>query len=258
MTKPPILFIHGMWGTPAHWQPLVDHYRAHGHVCVAPALPYHDIAPGDPPPQALGRIGIQDYVDFLAGEARGLEATPVLVGHSMGAMLAQAVAQTLAPPGLVLLSPAPTAAVAQIGLSQTRTLLGVTTRGGWWKSPTRIDPARARWGIYNSVPTAIADAEIAALVWDSGRVLFQMAMPWADATKASRVDYARLTMPALVMVGDHDRITPIALARATARRLPGAVDYRELAGVGHWLFHTPVVERVIAETDAFLARAGLS
>ena len=47
---------------------------------------------------------------------------------------------------------------------------------------------------------------------------------------------------------------PIAIARATARALPGEVDYRELPGVGHWLFHEPVVNRVVEEMDIFLKR----
>jgi pimeloyl-ACP methyl ester carboxylesterase len=77
-------------------------------------------------------------------------------------------------------------------------------------------------------------------------------MPWADKTHATRVDYNRLSMPALVVVGDRDRITPIATARATARALTGHTDYREIAGAGHWLFHDPVRDKVAAEMDSFL------
>jgi pimeloyl-ACP methyl ester carboxylesterase len=134
-----------------------------------------------------------------------------------------------------------------------RTVFGVTTKRNWWKSPTRIDAERARWGIFNGVPAEIANDEINALVWDSGRVLLQISMPWADKTKATRVNYAKLDMPALIVVGDHDRITPVSIARATARALPGATDYREIAGAGHWLFHEPVREKVAAEIDRFLS-----
>ena len=82
-----------------------------------------------------------------------------------------------------------------------------------------------------------------------------MAMPWADPAKGSKVDYARLDMPALVVVGDRDRITPVGTARATARQLSGQVDYRELSGVGHWLFHNPALSRTADEIEAFLDRA---
>lgn len=251
-----LFFIHGMWSRPRVWDGLRAHLEAQGHATIAPALPFHDILPGDPPPAGLAEAGVGDYAAFLEAELRQLAEPPVIVGHSMGGMLAQIVAERVQPKGLVLLSPAPTATTAVPTLASLRTVLGVTTKGGWWKKPTLIDRERALWGIFNEVPRDIADRETDALIWDSGRVLFQTAMPWADTTRSTRVDYGRLRMPALVMVGDRDRITPVATARATARRLTGVVDYREIAGSGHWLFHAPVVDKVAAEIDRFLARVG--
>jgi pimeloyl-ACP methyl ester carboxylesterase len=252
MTKPPIVFIHGMWSTPHVWNGLASRLRAAGYSCLAPALPYHDVDPADPPAPMLATIGVQDYVDALRAAIRDVPERGVIVGHSMGGMLAQKLAEAAGARGLILLSPAPTAATQSLGLAPLRTVFGVTSKRGWWKSPTRIDAERARWGIFNNVPADVASAEIGSLVWDSGRVLFQISMPWADKSRATRVDYGRLDMPALVVVGDEDRITPVAIARATARQLAGPVDYREIKGAGHWLFHTPVVERVGDEIEAFL------
>lgn len=250
---PPLFFIHGMWSTPACFDGLRARLETAGHATHAPALPFHDLGPDAAPPAALGELGLGDYVDFLVREVSRLDAAPVIVGHSMGGTLAQLVAERVQPAGLILLSPGPTAETASLGLSPIRTVLGVTTKPGWWKKPTLIDRERALWGIYNEVPPDIAQREIDALVWDSGRVLFQMSLPWADSAKAARVDYARLAMPSLVLVGDRDRITPVAIARATARQLAGRVDYRELTGTGHWLFHAPVVDRVAAEMTGFLS-----
>lgn len=254
MSKPPLLFIHGMWSTPHVWTWLKDRYEARGYEAHAPALPFHDLEPDAAPPAVLATVGIDDYVDALIAKLRELQTPPVIVGHSMGAMLAQKLAATVGAAGLVLLSPAPTAQTQSFGVAPLRTVLGVATKKDWWKSATKIDAERARWGIFNEVPADVANEEIDRLVWDSGRVLFQMSMPWADRAKAARVDYDKLGMPALVIVGDHDRITPLGVARATARELGGEVDYRELEGVGHWLFHEPVREKVAGEIDAFLAR----
>ncbi len=252
----PLFFIHGMWGTPAHWFGLRERFEARGHPTYAPALPYHDIDPRAPAPPQLADLSVADYVAFIVDQLARIGEPAVLVGHSMGAMLAQLVAERVQPPGLILLSPGPTAETGALGIAPLRTTAGVTTKAGWWKKPTKIDREKALWGIYNEVPADIANREADALVWDSGRVLFQMAMPWADPSHGTRLDYGRLRMPALVMVGDRDRITPVATARATARKLSGQVDYREVPGAGHWLFHSPVVEKVGAEMERFLGMLG--
>lgn len=254
MTKPPLFFIHGMWSTPHVWSWFAERYATLGHEVRTPALPFHDAASGAAPAPELGTIGVTDYVDALLAEVAQLPQPPVVIGHSMGGVLAQLVAARVETSGLVLLSPGPTAATVVPALGPLRILSGIVTKWGWWRKPTKVDPAQARWGIFNNVPADVAEREIDALVWDSGRVLFQLGLPWVDGSAATRVDYAKLNRPVLIVVGSEDRITPVAIARATARRLAGRADYRELDGVGHWLFHDPVREQVAKSLDSFLAQ----
>lgn len=253
MTRPPIFLIHGMWSTPAAFTGLRLRLEAAGHVTHAAALPFHDRSPDAPPPPELGRLGVADYVDFLVAEVGKFPEVPVIAGHSMGGLLAQLVAARVQPPGLMLFASAATATTNVPALDPVRTLAHVTTRGKWWKSPTKIDADHARWGIYNEVPPTVADAEIAGLVWDSGRVLFEMALPWLARTRSTVADYARLKCPALIVAGDRDRITPAAIARATARQLSGPIDYHELSGVGHWLWWGSTGDRVALLTERWLA-----
>ena len=251
--KPPLLFIHGMWSTPHVWSHLRAHFHAVGHATLAPALPLHDVDPALPPDPKLGTLGLGDYVEAVVTAAAALPQTPIVIGHSMGGLLAQLVAQRLQPKGLVLLSPAGSATTVRPSIAALRTVSGIMLGGKWWQRPTRIEADKARWGVFNNVPPQIAEAEIDSLVWDSGRALLQIGLPWADKSRASTVDYGRLAMPALVVVGEEDRTTPVAIARATARALRN-VDYRELPGVGHWLFHAPVIDEVTATIEAFVAR----
>lgn len=239
-----LYFIHGMWSTPAVWGGLRARFEAAGHATHAAALPLHTHRRADGPPPGLAALGLQDYVDFLVDDVSRLTVPPVIVGHSLGSFLAQAVAARVQPAGVVLLSPAATARTNAPGAGPVRTLWPIVSKWGWWKQATLIDAEAARWGIFNDVPAAVAEAEIDALVWDSGRVLADLAAPWAVRNGAATVDYAHLTCPTLIVTGTADRITPTGIARATARAWSGPVDYHELPGVGHWLFHAPVVERV--------------
>ena len=233
---PQLVFVHGMWSTPATFTRLRARLEAEGHVTHAPVLPWHDRDASLPPPAELGRVTVEDYARYLVAEIEKLPVPPVIIGHSMGAMLAQIVAARVPHAGLVLLSTAATATTASPALSTLRSIAKVVTRWSWWHEPTLPDPDQARWGVYNGVPADIADAEIAQLVWDSGRVLAEMTLPSLSRTGATRVNYTRLDQPALVIVGTEDRITVPAISRATARALAGRVDYHEIAGSGHWLF----------------------
>ncbi|OYU16045.1 MAG: hypothetical protein CFE37_03135 [Alphaproteobacteria bacterium PA4] len=233
-----------MWSTPATFTRLRARLEADGHATYAPALPWHDRDASLPPPPELGLVTVEDYAQFLATEIARLPAPPVIIGHSMGGALAQIVAARVPHAGLVLLSTAPTAATPALGLSPLRTLGGVITRWGWWEQPTLLTEAGARWGIYNGVPDAVATPEIAALVWDSGRVLAEMTLPHLSKTGATKVDFNRLDRPALVIVGSEDRVTLASVSRATARKLTGPIDYHELPGVGHWLFWGETETRV--------------
>lgn len=254
--KPPVLLIHGMWSTPATFDRLRLPLEAAGHATHAPVLPWHDRPACLPPAAELGRLSITAYVDFLVAEAGKLAqdagTAPVILGHSMGGLLAQLVACRVPHAGLVLLSPAAAANSQSPSLDPVRTLKNVVLKWGWWERPTLCDEDGARWGIFNGVPDSVASAEIAALVWDSGRVLAEMALPPLFGN-VTRVDYARLKQPALVAVGADDRITPPGIARATARNLGGQVDYHELPGASHWLFWGEGEQRLGAMVVAWLA-----
>ncbi len=243
MAPPPIVLIHGMWATPATFDGLRRRLETAGYTTHAPTLPFHDRDPLAPPATELGSLSLEDYIAFIVAEIARLPGPVIVAGHSMGGFLAQAVAARTGAAGLMLFAPAATAATTVPALAPVRTMAGVVTKNGWWHRPTRIAAGPARWGIYNEVPGDVATAEIAALVWDSGRVLYEMALPFLAKSTAFTVDYARLTMPALVIVGERDRITPAGIARATARRL-AAVDYHELPRTGHWLWWGAVEETV--------------
>jgi pimeloyl-ACP methyl ester carboxylesterase len=234
--KPTLFCIHGYWATPATFTGLKARFEAAGYRVVTPALPFHDRDPSLPPPPGLGDVTIEDYATFLVAEIERIAGPVILVGHSMGGMLAQIVAARVPHTGLVLLSTAATAGTAVPALNTIRTMAGVVFKWGWWEDATRIDYDRWRWGIGNGVPEAIARAEYAALVWDSGRVMAEMTLPGLSTTGATKVDYSRLDKPALVIVGADDRTTVPGISRATARKLRGTVDYHEIADCGHWLF----------------------
>lgn len=88
MSSPPILLLHGMFSTPkllAGWVSLLESagYRVH-----APAYPGHD--PVDM--AVLSRVTLSDYIAAALAAYDELDETPIVIGHSIGGLVAQHVA----------------------------------------------------------------------------------------------------------------------------------------------------------------------
>ncbi len=259
MTGPALLMIHGMWGRPSAFTALRADLEAAGIRSAAVTLPFHDVPAGAPPPDGLGTTRLADYVAAVERDAAALDGRAVLLGHSMGGLLAQLLASRIQPAGLILLSSAPSAQAAggaATSVATIRTLCRILGRKwGWWNKAIRLDEDIARESIFNGVPDSETNPALADLTWDSGAALRQMAAPFLDPDKGSRVVYERLTMPSLVIAGRDDRIVDPAVSRKTARLLAaagGRVDYEEWPGTGHWLFHEAVRPRLVAAIARFL------
>ena len=177
---------------------------------AAVTLPHHDVPPGSPAPTPLSSLRLANYLAALERDAADIASdrgeAPVILGHSMGGILAQLLAERVQPKGLILLSSAPSMQASATSLSALRTLWGITGKWGWWNEATLLDEEAARFGVFNGVPEAEIRPALTDLTWDSGPVLAQLAAPFLDPDKGSRVDYTKLKMPTLVITGLEDRI----------------------------------------------------
>jgi pimeloyl-ACP methyl ester carboxylesterase len=102
---PPLLFIHGLahgaWCFAENWLPAA---AAKGFPAYALSLRGHGGSGGS---QQRRRTLMRHYVHDVMQTITELPQPPVLVGHSMGALIAQLVADRYSPRALVLLTPAP-------------------------------------------------------------------------------------------------------------------------------------------------------
>ena len=98
-----ILAVHGVWVGAHVWDQLGAYLASHGYATYAIWLRHHQ--PGADH-RCLEGVGLRDYAEDVAAVVRELDA-PVLVGHSMGGLVAQIAATLSDPSGLFLLSSAP-------------------------------------------------------------------------------------------------------------------------------------------------------
>ena len=217
-------------------------FESLGWTCHAPDLIGHGARAEDAAKTLVG-IGIADYRAELEAFLETIPPQPVLLGHSMGAVLAQLLAAQGLARALVLVAPAPHAGIlpptaGEKGLDQN--LMGL---GAFWKTVINPDFDLARIYTLNRVPEEEQRAVFDKFGPESGRAYFELFFWMFDSTGATVVDTKAVTCPVLCVAGAEDKIVSVATARATAEGYPGAT-FLELEGHGHMLVLEPGAETI--------------
>lgn len=234
-----------MWSHAEVLAPLRQRFEERGHDVHVPTLPGHD--PEDPwEPEQIGNTSITEYFEFLTGYIRSLQlnSPPVLVGHSMGGLLAQMIASAHETGPVVLFNSAGPAGVNHINPTAARATLNVLTTPFFWKKPHKPSFSRACYGLLNQMEPHLSEEVYSQLVPESGRAMFELVFWFLDGKKVTRIDSDRIKAPMLIVHGERDRITPTSVARALQRLYPGA-EVHSYADHGHWICHEPFATNTI-------------
>jgi len=230
------VLIHGMDVTASAWDPWVERLTALGHDARAIEWPGYDLSPAElrgHPPEDLPSLTFGKLVEHCEEQLRfvGLEDA-VLIGHSMGGLVVQALlARGIGAAGIVI-SPAPPSGVVSLDprfLRANLTHLNVLARS----RPAHLSPQRFHTYFANRMTREQSDA-----LWAAHCVPTARSVPLGSLGEQGVVDPAALTRPLLVYGGADDRIIPAALARRIANRYPTA-EYRELPDADHAVCFAP-------------------
>lgn len=217
-----LVCVHGAGGGGWEWGIWARVLLVRGFAVVAP-----DLMP------AAGGIAATTFADYraqVAAWSRGAGDRVVLIGASLGGLLALAVANEIGPAALVLVNPMPPA--------------GVSPRAAHERSPSVVPWARER--SLASTRRAMPDADDAACLhafrrWrdESGAVLDR-------ARDGIEVDHPRC--PTLVVSSELDTDVTPGIARALASHL--SADFRSMPQASHL---GPLLGRRAAECAVQLA-----
>ncbi len=233
-----LFMIHGLWAGPWVWDRFVPFFSGRGYRCVAPTLRHHDAPPARPPAQ-LGRVSLLDYAADLEAELDAMTGPPILMGHSMGGMLAQMLAARRPARALVLLSPMPPQGINVLSPASLRMFRTTLVRWGFWRRPTRPAFPAAAASMLGELPAGERRAVYDRLVHESGRAACETGFWFLDPHRAKYVDTAQIRVPVLVVAGSRDLLHPPAMMRWVAGRYAPRSTYKEFAGSGHWLTGEP-------------------
>jgi non-heme chloroperoxidase len=249
-----IVMIHGMFVGPWCWGNYVRHFEDVGYQCITPALRFHDMDPDDSPNPQVGKTSLLDYAEDLEKELGGLDAKPILMGHSMGGLLAQILGSRGLAKALVLLTPASPYGVVALKPSVIRAFWSGFTKWGFWRRPIRPTDEEAASSALNLVPPGEREGICDKLVYESGRAASEIGFWLLDSKKAAKVEASKITVPVLVIAGTHDRLTPASVVRKVAEKYRGVSTYKEFQDHAHWVLGEPGWEKIAAYVCEWLNR----
>jgi 3-oxoadipate enol-lactonase len=220
-----VVFLHGIGGAARVWTPQIESFCAAGFRPLALDLPGY----GARPAAAMDFESLAADVEAVIERAGGGPA--ILVGHSMGGMIAQT-ALRRRPDGY-----------RAVVLSGTSPAFG--NPGGEFQKKfvaDRLGPLDAG-GTMAELAAAMVDGMMGPVPDPAGRALAidSMAATPAATYRAAvyclvgfdeRANLAAIRCPVLCLAGEHDRNAPAPMMERMAAKIPGA-RYVCLAGVGH-------------------------
>jgi pimeloyl-ACP methyl ester carboxylesterase len=230
-----------MWSTPDTLEELKTSFEEQGYPVLVPRLPLH--YPKNQMTEArrqdLAQLGLADYVNTLKQDIREFQAAhddqdPIIVGHSMGGLLAQLLAQDLPCSKLILISSAAPSGINATRWSVLKTFGHNLFKFPLWRSYTNLLLRNIQYGIANTQSADIHRHLTQDSTFESGRVTFQMAMWFLFRRPPSKVNYQSITCPVLVIGGTEDKITPMSIQQKIAKKYGANASVRAINGACHY------------------------
>jgi len=247
-----IVMIHGMWGTGSYWENFKGFFEGKGYRCVVPTLRFHDMDPNGVPDPRLGTTSLLDYAEDLEKLIRELDGIPILMGHSMGGLLAQILGSRGLAKALILLTPASPRGIIALKASVIKSFWSGLTTWGFWRKPFRQTFDEAVYSMLNQMPSESWKSIYDQFVYESGRAAFEIGFWLFDSKGAARVDESGVTCPVLVIAGEKDRIVPVSVTRKVAEKYKAVSTYKEFSGHAHWVIGEPGWEQIAEYIEQWL------
>ena len=225
-TNVPVLCLHGLFAGSWVYERLLPRIAERGFP--ASALSYRGHPPAEPS-REMGRHSIVDYCHDASEAARALNR-PIVIGHSLGGLIALLLAGRNLIRAAVLVSPAPPRGISVLSPAILWRMIpyvpAMLFNRPFLPSDRHLDAL-----VLNRVPEGSRSALRRRFVAGSGRVSRETALG------LFKVPARAVRAPLLVVGAEHDRFIPLETASRVARAY--AASWHVARGHGHFLFSEP-------------------
>ncbi len=256
MSSKTVVLIHGLYMTPLCWEDWVKRFEAKGYRCVAPAYPGRDksIQELQTPDAALGKLTLSNILDHLTKQIKALDEKPILIGHSMGALIAQLLLQRGLASAAIAIDSAPPTGVFTTTFSFLKANWGHITPFVNQNSPVIMTFERFQYAFVNDMPLNEQRAAFERYVVPESRQIPRESLLYA------KIDFKKNHAPLLLIAGGNDHIIPPDLNEKNYNKYKGnnsVTDFKPFPGRNHFTLGQKGWEQVADYCLSWIAKQGM-
>jgi len=219
-----VVFIHGLFLNNQSWAEWATFFKEKGYTTYVPAYPSHAGTPSElrkNAPDSLGYVTFTDVVNKMEALIETLPEKPIIIGHSMGGLVAQKLIEKDLAEAAVIISSAPPKGVITLKFSFVKSNLGLLNpfKGNSIHYPTK------KWFHYAFANTL--SKEESDIIFDRYVVPESRNIPRETLKKAGKIDFKKPHAPMLFISGKEDHIIPASLNKKNFKRYKDVKSVRE-------------------------------
>jgi pimeloyl-ACP methyl ester carboxylesterase len=204
--RPPVLFVHGLFLSPRTWNGWVERYAQHGYTCSAPPWPGRservEAARRFPDP-LLPELTFEKVLASYVRSAEEMLEKPLVIGHSMGGLIAQLlVARGLAVAAVAIDSVPPQ------GICATEPSFFISN----WAALNPFNAGSHAYALpFETFQYAFANdmpLEEQRRAYDEQVVLESLNVARGAQTRSAQIDFHQAHAPLLFIAGENDHTVP--------------------------------------------------
>jgi pimeloyl-ACP methyl ester carboxylesterase len=238
----PVVFIHGLWLHPSSWQAWESMFAEAGYRVLSPGWPgdRETVELARANPESVADHGIDDVVEHFASVIGELDASPVLIGHSFGGMIAEKLLGQDRAAAAIAIDAAQIKGVLPLPLSSLRATLPVFKNPANRHRAVMLTAEQFRYSFGNTLTEAESDKLYEQWVVPSpGKPLFEAAVANFSLHSPDQVNTRNPDRgPLLLIMGGQDHTVPEAITKSTLKQYrysPAVTELMEFADRGHSL-----------------------
>ncbi|TGK37904.1 alpha/beta fold hydrolase [Leptospira andrefontaineae] len=248
-TKGNILLIHGMWCRGKHLSQVQEILEREGYNCESVDLPQHE--PGADL-RKLSKLGISDYIDFLENTLNRLGwKEPILLGHSLGGLLAQLLATRIKTKALILITPVQPIQISGLSWTGLKTIWEILIEPFFWRKTNLLSKNKFAYGIYNSLNESEQNELYPTYIPESGKIAFQTFLPFLVYSQPTRVNFEKVQCPVFVAATGKDRVTPPRIGRKIASKYADSI-MKLYPKLSHWAITENGIEKILLDATGWI------